>query len=329
MPDTGQPSDALQLPDFSAIRAAQARIAAHVHRTPVMTCRAIDALAGAQLFFKCENFQKVGAFKARGAVNAVFALREQLAARGVVTHSSGNHGAALAYAAARRGITAAVVMPENAARIKQDNVRGLGATIHFCAPTAAAREALCAKVEAQTGATLIHPYDNVDVIAGQGTAAIELLEEQPGLDVIIAPVGGGGLIAGTSIAAKALRPAIRVFGAEPAHADDASRGFRSGHVEPVSTSVTMADGLRSPLAPRTLAAIRANVDAIGLASESGIAHAMRLLMDRMKIVIEPSSAVALACLLERTLEAPGARIGIVLSGGNADLDALPWHRGSA
>ncbi len=199
----------LALPDLAAIRAARVRIAPHVHRTPVLTCRSLDAEAGARLFFKCENFQKIGAFKARGATNAVFALTADQAARGVVTHSSGNHGAALAYAAARRGIPAWVVMPDNAPRVKQDNVRRQGATIRFCAPTAAAREAECAQVQAETGAVLVHPFDNPDVIAGQGTAALELLEDAPDLDAVIAPVGGGGLLSGTAIAAKGTKPGVQ------------------------------------------------------------------------------------------------------------------------
>ena len=324
MPDAG-PADALLLPDLAAIRAAHARIASHVHRTPVLTCRSLDAAVGATLYFKCENFQRIGAFKARGAVNAVFSLSEADAARGVVTHSSGNHGAALAYAAARRGIRAFVVMPENSARIKQDNVRGLGAEIHFCAPTSSARESLCADVQRETGATLIHPFDNIDVIAGQGTAAVELLEDAPALDVVIAPIGGGGLLSGTAIAVKGLQPGVRVLGAEPANADDASRGFRSGRVEPVPATTTIADGLRSPVSARTLAAIRANVAAIGTTSEAAIVRAMRLVWEKMKIVIEPSAAVPLSCLLERTLEVGGARVGVILSGGNVDLDRLPWQ----
>lgn len=324
MPDAG-PADALLLPDLAAIRAAHARIAPHVHRTPVLTCRSLDAAVGATLYFKCENFQRIGAFKARGAVNAVFSLSEADAAKGVVTHSSGNHGAALAYAAARRGIRALVVMPENAARIKQDNVRSLGAAIRFCAPTASARESLCADVQRETGATLVHPFDNIHVIAGQGTAAVELLEDAPALDVVIAPIGGGGLLSGTAIAVKGLRPGLRVLGAEPANADDAARGFRSGRVEPVPATTTIADGLRSPVSARTLGAIRANVAAIGTASEEAIVRAMRLVWEKMKIVIEPSSAVPLACLLERTLDVGGTRVGIVLSGGNVDLDRLPWQ----
>ena len=313
------------LPDAAAIRAARTRIAPHVHRTPVMTCAALDAIVGARLFFKCENFQRVGAFKARGASNAVFSLPDALASRGVVTHSSGNHGAALAYAASRRGIRAYVVMPETAPRVKQENVRSFGAEIRFCGPTAAAREAMCAEVERETGATLVHPFDNVDVIAGQGTAALELVEDVPDLDVVMAPIGGGGLLSGTAIAAKAVRPGIRVLGCEPANADDAFRGFRSGRVEPVASTTTIADGLRSPVAPRTLAAIRMHVASIGLASERAIVDAMRLVFDKVKIVIEPSSAVPLACLLERSHDVAGARVGVILSGGNVDLDRLPWQ----
>ncbi|HVE51700.1 MAG TPA: pyridoxal-phosphate dependent enzyme [Casimicrobiaceae bacterium] len=313
------------LPDLAAIRAASVRIAPYVYRTPVMTCAALDAIVGATLFFKCENLQRIGAFKARGASNAVFSLPDELAQRGVVTHSSGNHGAALAYAAARRGIRALVVMPEAAPRIKQDNVRSFGATIRFCGPTAAAREAACEEVQRETGATLIHPFDNVDVVAGQGTAALELLEDVPDLDVVMTPIGGGGLLSGTAIAAKALRPAIRVIGSEPANADDAARGFRSGRLEPVSTTTTIADGLRSPLAARTFAAIRANVDAIFVASEHAIVDALRLTLERMKVVIEPSAAVPLASLIEHPAGLTGARIGIVLSGGNLDLDHPPWQ----
>lgn len=319
----GEPS--LALPDVADIRAAQIRIAPHVHRTPVMSCRSLDTLVGARLYFKCENFQRIGAFKARGACNAVFSLSDQDAERGVITHSSGNHGAAIAYAAARRGVPAWVVMPENVSRIKLENVRSLGATIRFCESNPASREAMCADVQRETGATLVHPFDNADVIAGQGTAALELLQDVPELDVVIAPIGGGGLLSGTSIAAKGSKPGVRVSGAEPANADDAARGYRSGRVEPVAATVTIADGLRSPLSVRTLAAIRANVDAIGLASEEGIIRAMRLTWEKMKIVIEPSAAVPLACLLERTLDVAEARVGIVISGGNLDLDRLPWQ----
>jgi len=313
------------LPDLAAIRAAGGRIAAYVHRTPVLTCRSLDVETGARLAFKCENFQKVGAFKARGATNAVFSLPEETAGRGVVTHSSGNHGAALAYAAGVRGIPAWVVMPENAPKVKQENVRRLGATIRFCAPDVEAREAACAAVQAETGATLIHPFDDERVIAGQGTAALELLEAVPDLDVVIAPVGGGGLLSGTAIAARSLRPQIRVFGAEPANADDAARSFRSGRVEPLAATTTIADGLRTTLSVRTLAAIREHVAAIGTASEGAIVRAMRMTWERMKIVVEPSSAVPLACMLERTLDVAGAKVGVIVSGGNVDLDRLPWQ----
>jgi threonine dehydratase len=325
MPPHVATPDALALPDLAAIVAARARIAPHVHRTPVLTSRSLDAAAGARLYFKCENFQKVGAFKARGASNAVFSLTGEEAARGVVTHSSGNHGAALAYAAARRGIRAHVVMPDNAPKTKQANVRGFGADVRFCAPTPQARAAACGEVQRETGATLVHPFDDARVIAGQGTAVLELLEEVPDLDVVIAPVGGGGLLSGTAIAAKGTRGSLRVLGAEPANADDAKRSLASGRVEPVSPLSTIADGLRTPLAPRTLAALRAHVDAIGLASEEGIVAAMRLTWEKMKIVIEPSSAVPLAAILERTLDVAGARVGVILSGGNVDLDRLPWQ----
>ena len=325
MPEIQAATDALALPDLDAMRGAQPRIAPHVHRTPVFSSHSLDAEVGAELFFKAENFQRTGAFKARGASNAVFSLSEAEARHGVVTHSSGNHGAAVAYAAARRGIPAFVVMPETAPRVKQENVRRRGATIRFCAPTIEARDAACAAVRRETGATLVHPFDDVRVIAGQGTAALELLEQSPGLDAIIAPVGGGGLLSGTSIAVKSSAPGIRVFGAEPANADDAARSFRSGRVEPLPAATTIADGLRTTLSPRTLAAIRANVDAIGTASEAGIVRAMRMIWERMKIVVEPSAAVPFACLLEGTLEVRGMRVGIIVSGGNVDLDRLPWQ----
>jgi threonine dehydratase len=324
MPDAAD-RNASALPDLADIRAAHARIAPYVHRTPVLTCRSLDAEVGATLFFKCENFQKVGAFKARGASNAVLSLREEIARRGVVTHSSGNHGAALAYAAGVRGIPAWVVMPENAAVVKQENVRRLGATIRFCAGNVAAREAACADVLERTGATLIHPFDDAAVIAGQGTAAVELLDEVPALDAVIAPVGGGGLLSGTAIAVRSTDAAIRVYGAEPTNADDAARSFGSGVVEPVAPTQTIADGLRTTLSERTLAAIRVRVEGIGTASEQAIVRAMRMTWERMKIMIEPSSAVPLACLLERTLDVRGARVGIIISGGNVDLDRLPWQ----
>ena len=325
MPEAESAASALALPDLDAIRTAQARIAPFVHRTPVLSCRSLDAEVGARLFFKAENLQRTSAFKVRGATNAVFALSDAEARRGVVTHSSGNHGAALAYAAQRRGIPAYVVMPENAARVKQDNVRRRGATIRFCAPTIAARDTACAEVQRETGATLVHPFDDARVIAGQGTASLELIEELPELDIVIAPVGGGGLLSGTAIAVKSLDRSVRVFGAEPANADDAARSFRSGRIEPLPAATTIADGLRTTLSPRTLAAIRAGVDAIGTASEEAIVRAMRMTWERMKIVVEPSAAVPLACLLESLLDVHDAAVGIILSGGNVDLDRLPWQ----
>jgi threonine dehydratase len=311
--------------DLAAIRAAHARIAAHVRRTPVLTCRALDDAVGATLHFKCENFQDVGAFKARGAANAVFALAAEDAARGVVTHSSGNHGAALAWAAARRGIPAWIVMPDNAAAIKQANVRGFGGRIRLCAASVAAREAACAAVQAETGATLVHPYNDWNVIAGQATAAVELLDAVPDLDAVVAPVGGGGLLSGTAIAARALRPDVRVFGAEPLGADDAQRSLAAGHIIAQEHPQTIADGLRTSLGSRTFAVLSRHVDAIGTASEDGIVRAMRMMWEKMKVIVEASSAVPFACLIERTLDLGGMKVGIIISGGNVDLDRLPWQ----
>lgn len=312
--------------DLATIRAAHARIRPHVHRTPVLTSRALDAATQATLFFKCENLQKVGAFKARGACNAVFSLTDDEARRGVVTHSSGNHGAAVAWAAAQRGIPSWVVMPENAAAVKKNAVRGLGATIRFCEPTLAARDQTCAAVRAETGAVLVHPYDDWRVIAGQGTAALELLEEIADLDAIVTPVGGGGLLSGTAIAARGIKPAIGVYGAEPAGADDAWRSLQSGRIVPQTDPHTIADGLRSSLGEKTFAVLSTTVDAIGTTSEEAIVQAMRLTWEKLKLIVEPSSAVPLAALLERKLPVAGRRVGIVLSGGNVDLDRLPWQR---
>jgi len=311
--------------DLAAIHAAHVRIRSHVHRTPVLTSRSLDAVAEATLFFKCENLQKVGAFKARGACNAVFSLDNAEARRGVVTHSSGNHGAAVAWAAARRGIPAWVVMPENSAEIKKAAVQGLGATVRFCAPTLEARDTTCAAVLAETGAVLVHPYDDWRVIAGQGTAALELLEEIPDLDAIITPVGGGGLLSGTAIASRGMKPSIRIYGAEPAGADDAWRSLQSGRIVPQTDPRTIADGLRSSLGVKTFAVLSTLVDAIGTTSEEAIVQAMRLTWDKLKLVIEPSAAVPLAALIERKLPVAGLRVGIVVSGGNVDLDRLPWQ----
>jgi threonine dehydratase len=309
-------------PSLTDVRAAHDRIRPFVHRTPVLTCSAINALASARVFFKCENFQKVGAFKIRGATNAVQSLSEEAAARGVVTHSSGNHAAALALAAHRRGIPAYIVMPSNAPPNKREAVAGYGGRITFCEPTQAAREATCAGLVRQTGATLVHPYDDDAVIAGQGTAALELLEEVPDLDAILAPVGGGGLLSGTLIAAKGVRPHVRVIGCEPALADDAAASLQEGRIVPARPPITIADGLRTSLGERTFPIIRELVETIALAEEAEIRAALRLMLERMKVVVEPSSAVPLAALLHRPLGLAGKRVGIIVSGGNLDVSRL-------
>ena len=312
--------------DLAAIRAAHARIAAYIQRTPVLSSRSLDAAAGATLFFKCENLQKVAAFKARGACNAVLSLSDAQAARGVVTHSSGNHGAALAWAATRLGIPAWIVMPSNAATVKLEAVRGFGGTVRLSEPTLVAREAACAELLTQTGATLVHPYNDWHVIAGQGTAALELLTEMPQLDAVIAPVGGGGLLSGTVIAAKGMVPSIKAYGAEPAGADDAAQSLRAGHIIAQTNPRTVADGLRSSLGDKTFAVLSSMIDGIGTASEEAIVRAMRLTWEKLKIVIEPSAAVPLAALLEGKLPVSGLRVGVILSGGNVDLDRLPWQK---
>jgi threonine dehydratase len=306
------------------IQAAHERIKDKISRTPVMTSESLDALAGASLFFKCENLQKVGAFKARGAINAVFLLSDEEAKRGVATHSSGNHAAALARAAKLRGIAAYIVMPRDAPKVKQDSVRRYGGKITFCEPTLEARETTASRILAETGATLIHPYNDLRVMAGQGTSAIELLEDVPDLDVILCPVGGGGNVSGMAVAAKGLKSDIRVIGVEPKGADDASRSFRSGHIVPMVDPKTIADGLRSSLGDKTFAEIREHVDDIVTVSEESIVKAMRQLWEVMKLVVEPSGAVSYAALIEDHPSLQGKRIGILLSGGNVDLDSLPW-----
>jgi threonine dehydratase len=306
------------------IRAAHARIADKIHRTPVLTSATLDALCGAQLFFKCENFQKIGAFKARGATNAVFALTDAEAANGVATHSSGNHAAALARAARLRGISAHIVMPANAPKTKIESVRRNGGIIVFCEPTLAAREAACARIIAETGARLVHPFDDYAVMAGQGTATLELLEQAPELDLIIVPVGGGGLLCGTAVAAKGARPGIRVIAAEPAGADDAARSFAAGRIIPLEKASTVADGLRTSLGERNFPLIRQHVDEVVTVSEESIVAAMRRIWDVLKIIIEPSCAVPYAAIMEQKIDVSGKRVGIILTGGNVDLDALPW-----
>jgi threonine dehydratase len=306
------------------IRAAHARIADKIHRTPVLTSATLDALCGAQLFFKCENFQKIGAFKARGATNAVFALTDAEAANGVATHSSGNHAAALARAARLRGIPAHIVMPSNAPKTKIESVRRNGGIIVFCEPTLLAREAACAKIIAETGARLVHPFDDYAVMAGQGTATLELLEQAAELDLIIVPVGGGGLLCGTAVAAKGARPGIRVIAAEPAGADDAARSVAAGRLIPLEQAATIADGLRTSLSARTFPLIQQQVDGIVTVSEESIVAAMRRIWEVLKIIIEPSCAVPYAAIMEQKIDVSGKRVGIILTGGNVDLDALPW-----
>lgn len=312
-------------PSLGEIRAAQGRIAPQIHRTPVLTSSALDEIAGARLFFKCENFQNTGSFKIRGATNAVLSLSNDEAPRGVVTHSSGNHAAALSRAARLRGIPAWIVMPSNAPETKKNAVRGYGGEITECEPTLAARDSTAAAILKKTGANFIHPYDNLRVIAGQGTAALEFLEEVPDLDILFAPVSGGGLLSGTAIAAKESNARIRVFGGEPRNADDAFRSLASGKIEPAAKAETIADGLRATLSPLTFSILRERVDHIEPVTEDEIVEAMRLIWERMKIVIEPSAAVAAAPALLRKIPAAGRRVGIILSGGNLDLARLPFH----
>lgn len=313
------------MPTYADIVAAHDRILPHIHLTPLMRSTRIDERAGAHLFFKCENFQKVGAFKARGACNAVYSLHEATAKRGVVTHSSGNHGAALAWAARKRGIPCVVVVPENAPAIKKAAIAGYGATIVPCAPNVHAREAACREQMEKHGMELVHPFDDERVIAGQGTCVKEMLEEIPDLDIVIAPTGGGGLLSGTAIAAKAIQPGITVIGAEPLGASDATQGFRSGTRVAEFTPATVCDGLRTPLAERTFAIIRQNVDSMATATEANIIAAMRLMWESLKIIVESSCSPPLAAILEGTADVKGKRVGIILTGGNVDLDKLPWQ----
>lgn len=312
--------------DLGAIRAAHERIRPYIHRTPVLTSARIDAASGASLFFKCENFQKTGAFKARGATNAVFSLDDATARRGVATHSSGNHGIALARAANLRGISAHIVMPSNSSKVKVRAVEGYGGRIVFCEPTQPSRQATCAKVIGETGATLIHPFENEQVMVGQGTAALEFLEDVSDLDLLLCPVGGGGLLCGTAVAAKTMRPKIKVIATEPANADDAAQSFRAGRLVSLQKTDTIADGLRTNIGASNFALIQQYVDDIVTVSEDAIITAMRAIWETMKIVIEPSAAVPYAAILERKVELRGQRVGVILTGGNVDLDALPWMK---
>src|SRR5881394_495591 len=309
---------------LDSIRAAHERIRPYITRSPVMTSSRLNEASGAALFFKCENFQKIAAFKARGATNAVFALDDAIARRGVATHSSGNHGAAVTRAAKLRGIPAHIVMPSNSANVKIRAVEGYGAHIVFCEPTEEARETKCAEVIEKTGATLLHSFENENVIAGQGTAAVELLEDIPGLDVIMCPVGGGGLLSGTAIAAKSMRQQIKVIAAEPANADDTAQSFRAGRRLVTEKKFTIADGLRTNIGQPNFAIVLRYVDGIVTVSEEAIVSAMRTIWETMKIVIEPSAAVPYAAIMEGKIDVRGKRVGIILTGGNVDLDALPW-----
>jgi threonine dehydratase len=315
---------ALILPDFAAIEAAATRIAPHAHQTPVLRSRGIDALVGAELWFKCENLQRAGAFKFRGACNAVWSLDATEAVRGVVTHSSGNHGAALALAARTRGIPAHVVVPEGAVKSKLAAIEAYGATLHRCAPTMAARDAMAERVRADTGASLVHPFTDPRVIAGQGTAALEMLRENGPFDALIAPLGGGGLIGGSAIAASALAAGMPVYAAEPEGAADGYESMRRGERVTDLMPDTICDGLRGTIGAINFALLQAHAIQVLPVSDRDTVAAMRLILSRMKLVVEPSSAIALAALLANGDHFAGQRVGVILSGGNIDLDALPW-----
>lgn len=312
-------------PTLSDIHLAAERIRPYAHRTPVLTNKSLNKQVDAQVFLKCENFQKVGAFKFRGACNAVFSLSGSEAARGVCTHSSGNHAAALALAASLRGIPAYIVMPNNAPSVKKNAVAGYGGLITFCMPTLSARESSLDRIRLDTGATVVHPYNDERVITGQGTAALELLEDVPDLDVIIAPVGGGGLLSGTAIAATEIKNGIRVIAGEPEMADDAFRSMLAGEIIPSENPKTIADGLLTSLGTLTFPIIQKRVEQIVTVSEAGIIEAMKFIWERAKIIIEPSSAVAVGVLWEQKVDLSGLKVGVIISGGNVDLEKLPWQ----
>jgi threonine dehydratase len=308
------------------IRQAAERIRPYAHRTLVLTSENLNQQVDAYVYLKCENFQKVGAFKFRGACNAVFSLTEDEAERGVSTHSSGNHAQALALAARLRGIPAYIVMPDNAPDVKKAAVAGYGGKITFCEPTVQARESTLASVVEETRSVVIHPYNDERVIAGQGTAALELLEDVPDLDVILAPVGGGGLLSGTAIAGTELKPGIRIIGGEPELADDAYRSIQTGEIVPSTNPKTIADGLLTSLGTLTFPIIQKHVEQIVTVSEAGIIETMKFIWERAKIVIEPSATVAVAVLWERKIDLSGLKVGVILSGGNVDLETLPWQQ---
>jgi threonine dehydratase len=309
------------------VRAAHARIKPYIHNTPVLTSSFLDNISGATMFFKCENFQKAGAFKVRGASNAVFGLTDEQVKNGVATHSSGNHALSLSYAAGRRGIPCHVVMPRTAPQAKKDAVTGYGGIITECEPSTTSREAVFAEVAAKTGAEFVHPYNDPRVIAGQGTCSLELIEEITDLDIIVAPIGGGGMISGTCLTLSNLAPHIKIYAAEPQQADDAARSFKAGHIIADDAPVTVADGLKVPLKENTWHFVSQFVEDVLTASEQEIIDAMKLTWQRMKIVMEPSCAVPLAVILKNPEIFAGKRVGVIVTGGNVDMDKLPWIKG--
>ena len=316
----------LDIPTFDDVVAAHERIRPYIHDTPVLTSTTFDEMSGASLFFKCENFQKAGAFKVRGACNAVFGLSGAQAARGVATHSSGNHALSLSYAAGRRGIPCHVVMPKTAPEAKKAAVRGYGGQITECEASTSSREAVFAEVQAATGADFVHPYNDPRVIAGQGTCSRELMEQVQGLDAVIAPIGGGGMVSGTCLTLSEIAPHVEIYAAEPEQADDAMRSFRAGHIIVDDAPQTVADGLKVPLKERTWHFVSTYVTDILTASEQEIVDAMKLTWARMKIVMEPSCAVPLAVILKNPDVFRGKRVGVIVTGGNVDLDRLPWMK---
>jgi threonine dehydratase len=320
-------STKLDIPTYDDVLAAHERVTPYVHRTPVLTSTYLNGLTGAELFFKCENFQKAGAFKARGASNAVFSLDDEQAAKGVATHSSGNHGLSLSYAAGRRGIPATVVMPRTAPEAKKAAVRGYGGRIVECEPSTSSREAVFAEVMAETGAEFVHPYNDPRVIAGQATCSRELFDQVENLDAVMAPIGGGGMISGTCLTLSNIAPDVEIYAAEPEKADDAYRSFKAGHIIADDAPQTIADGLKVPLKELTWHFVQKHVTDILTAGEEEIIDAMKLTWQRMKIVMEPSSAVPLATILKNKKTFAGKRVGVIITGGNVDLDKLPWMQG--
>ena len=316
----------MEIPTLQDMLDAHARVKPYIHRTPVLTSAFLNDLTGAELFFKCENLQKAGAFKARGASNAVFGLTDAQAKRGVATHSSGNHGTCLSYAAGRRGIPCTVVMPHTAPQAKKDAVRGYGGVVVECEPSTTSREAVFAEVVAKTGAEFVHPYNDPRVIAGQGTCSAEMIEQVENLDAVVAPIGGGGMISGTCLTLSHLAPNIKIYAAEPKNADDAYRSFKAGHIIADDAPETIADGLKVPLKDLTWHFVSNHVTDILIATEDEIVEAMKIMWKRMKIVMEPSSAVPLATILKNKDIFAGKRVGVVITGGNVDLDLLPWQR---